>query len=29
VALRAIAEGEEITISYGEEWWETRELSPG
>jgi len=29
VALRAIPEGEEITISYGDEWWETRELSPG
>jgi uncharacterized protein len=24
VALRSIAAGEEITISYGEEWWRTR-----
>ena len=29
VALRDIAEGEEITIDYGEEWWETRDLEPG
>ena len=29
VALRDISAGEEVTISYGEEWWETRELSPG
>ena len=29
VALRDIAKGEEITIDYGEEWWETRELEPG
>ena len=29
VALRDIAEGEEITIDYGEEWWETREVEPG
>jgi hypothetical protein len=25
VALRDIAAGEQITISYGEEWWATRE----
>jgi uncharacterized protein len=25
VALRDIAAGEQITISYGEEWWTTRE----
>ena len=29
MALRDIAEGEEITIDYGSEWWETRELEPG
>jgi uncharacterized protein len=29
VATREIAEGEEITINYGEEWWETRGLEPG
>ena len=29
VALRDIAKGEEITIDYGEDWWETRELEPG
>lgn len=28
VALREIEPGEEITISYGEEWWETRDLTP-
>lgn len=28
VALRDIAAGEEITISYSDEWWETRELDP-
>lgn len=27
-ALRDIAAGEEITISYGDAWWETRELEP-
>ena len=26
VALRDIAAGEQITISYGEEWWRTRNL---
>jgi SET domain-containing protein len=29
VALRDIAAGEEVTISYGEEWWATRDLDPG
>jgi hypothetical protein len=29
VALRDIPEGEEITIDYGEEWWESRDLEPG
>ena len=28
VALRDIAAGEEITISYGDEWWETRAEEP-
>jgi SET domain-containing protein len=28
VALRDIEPGEELTIDYGEEWWETRELEP-
>ena len=28
VAVRDIEEGEEITISYGEDWWSTRELDP-
>jgi SET domain-containing protein len=27
-ALRDIAAGEEITISYGAEWWETRDEQP-
>ncbi|HWI21401.1 MAG TPA: SET domain-containing protein-lysine N-methyltransferase [Baekduia sp.] len=27
IALRRIEAGEEITISYGSEWWETRELT--
>jgi uncharacterized protein len=27
-AVRDIAEGEEITIDYGVEWWEERELEP-
>lgn len=29
VATRRISKGEEITIDYGEEWWESRELEPG
>ena len=28
VALGDIAAGDELTIDYGEEWWETRELTP-
>ena len=28
VALRAIEPGEELTIDYGREWWETRGLEP-
>jgi SET domain-containing protein len=28
VALRALEAGEEITISYGDEWWQTRDLTP-
>lgn len=28
VALREIELDEEITISYGDEWWQTRELTP-
>jgi hypothetical protein len=27
-ALRAVQPGEELTIDYGEEWWETRGLEP-
>ena len=27
-ALRTIRAGEELTIDYGEEWWETRGLTP-
>jgi hypothetical protein len=27
-ALRTIHAGEELTIDYGEEWWETRGLKP-
>ena len=27
-ALRPIPAGEEILISYGDEWWETRDLAP-
>jgi hypothetical protein len=26
--LRAVSAGEELTIDYGEEWWETRGLAP-
>lgn len=29
VALRDIAAGEEVTITYGADWWETREQEPG
>jgi hypothetical protein len=28
VALRDVEAGEELTIDYGEEWWDTRELVP-
>jgi len=28
-ALRAVMPGEELTIDYGETWWDTRELTPG
>ena len=28
-ALRDIAAGEQVTITYGKEWWATRELEPG
>jgi SET domain-containing protein len=28
MALRDIEPGEEITIDYGSEWWDTRELVP-
>ncbi len=28
VALEDIAEGDELTISYGNQWWDTRELEP-
>ncbi len=28
-ALREIEAGEEITISYGDDWWSTRGLEPG
>ena len=28
MALRAIEPGEELTIDYGREWWETRGLEP-
>jgi uncharacterized protein len=27
-ALRTVTAGEELTIDYGEEWWETRGLEP-
>jgi len=29
IALRAVRPGEELTIDYGEEWWQTRGLTPG
>jgi hypothetical protein len=29
LALRDVRAGEELTIDYGEEWWETRDLEPG
>jgi hypothetical protein len=28
-ALRTVQPGEELTIDYGEEWWETRGVEPG
>jgi SET domain-containing protein len=28
VAIRAVAPGDELTIDYGEEWWDTRGLQP-
>jgi hypothetical protein len=28
-ALRTVMPGEELTIDYGERWWETRGLKPG
>ena len=28
-ALRTIEPGEELTIDYGDEWWDTRDLEPG
>ena len=28
-ALRTVQPGEELTIDYGEKWWETRGLEPG
>jgi uncharacterized protein len=28
IALRDIAAGEQVTISYGEEWWRTRDREP-
>jgi SET domain-containing protein len=28
-ALRTVKPGEELTIDYGESWWETRGLEPG
>jgi uncharacterized protein len=29
VATRGIEPGEELTISYGDQWWDTRGLEPG
>jgi hypothetical protein len=29
IALRDVKAGEELRIDYGEEWWETRGLTPG
>jgi hypothetical protein len=28
LALRAVKPGDELTIHYGDEWWETRGLKP-
>ena len=28
-ALRTVMPGEELTIDYGDRWWETRGLKPG
>jgi hypothetical protein len=28
VTIRPVAAGEELTINYGEEWWDTRGLEP-
>jgi SET domain-containing protein len=28
VATQPIEPGDELTIDYGEEWWETRDLEP-
>lgn len=28
VTIRAVAAGEELTINYGEQWWDTRDLTP-
>jgi uncharacterized protein len=29
LALRAVKPGDELTIHYGDEWWQTRGLKPG
>jgi uncharacterized protein len=29
LALRKVRPGDELTIDYGEDWWETRGLKPG